>query len=68
MYASTCLDRGKAYLLQKKYDKAVRSFNTALELQPDDPEIYNKLGLTLIESNRDLEQGISHARKSLEGL
>jgi len=71
-YAAICLKRGNFYLNKKNYERAVRAFETALQLQTASEnsrqlaEAYERLARTLIESGQDVEKGIEYAQKSLE--
>jgi tetratricopeptide (TPR) repeat protein len=73
-YARICLNRGSFYLNLKKYDQAVRAFETSRQLLTTHPsksqrslaEAYERSGRTFIESGQDVEKGIEYVRKSLE--
>ncbi|MDE0012179.1 MAG: tetratricopeptide repeat protein, partial [Candidatus Poribacteria bacterium] len=36
--------RGSAYRVKDEFDNAIRDYNTAIQIQPDDPYVYNRRG------------------------
>ena len=47
------LDLGIIYLNNKLYKNGLDYFMTALELEPDDPDIYYNIAIAYIETNQD---------------
>jgi tetratricopeptide (TPR) repeat protein len=46
------VEMAKFYLLNKKYEQALKLFRQAMVVNPNDPEIYYNLGLTLEYRNQ----------------
>ena len=56
---------GVTYLSQRKFNKAILSFQSAINLKPDFAEPYYNIGMTLKENN-NLEEAITYFRKAIE--
>lgn len=53
-----CLER------LNQWDKAEAAFRKALELRPDEPEVLNYLGYSLIDRNRNLDEALDMVKKA----
>ena len=58
--------RGIAYERAGAWDKAEADFRKALELEPDQPQVLNYLGYSLIEKKRNLDEALLMVRKAVE--
>ncbi|MFO1088444.1 MAG: tetratricopeptide repeat protein [Hyphomicrobiales bacterium] len=58
--------RGIALERAGQWDKAEADFRKALELEPDQPQVLNYLGYSLIEKRKDLDEAMSMVRKAVE--
>jgi Flp pilus assembly protein TadD len=56
---------GKIALAINKPDKAIRYFHLATKVQPNDPAIYNDLGIAYMR-NREIENAKQSFQKALE--
>lgn len=63
---SIFFQRGIAYERLKKWDEAEPNFRTALDLNPDQPQVLNYLGYSWVDMNRNLEEGLDMIRKAVE--
>jgi tetratricopeptide (TPR) repeat protein len=63
---SVFFQRGIAYERLKEWDKAEPSFQKALELNPDQPQVLNYLGYSWVDMNRNLKEGMDLIRKAVE--
>ena len=59
--------RGIAYERLKQWDKAEPSFRKALELRPEQPQVLNYLGYSLVDMNINLEEGLGMIKKAVDG-
>jgi tetratricopeptide (TPR) repeat protein len=59
--------RGIAYERLKQWDKAEPNFRKALELRPEQPQVLNYLGYSLVDMNINLEEGLGMIKKAVEG-
>jgi len=55
---------------ERKHDleKAKSSYETALELKPDDPEVANNLAYILLETNGDLDRALQLAQSARRSM
>jgi tetratricopeptide (TPR) repeat protein len=58
--------RGIAYERLKKWEQAEPNFRKALELNAEQPQVLNYLGYSLVDMNRDLEEGLDMIRRAVE--
>ncbi len=58
--------RGIAYERLKQWDKAEPSFREALKLAPDQPQVLNYLGYSLVDMNRNLEEALGMIQKAVD--
>lgn len=58
--------RGIAYERLKQWDKAEPNFRSALELVPDQPQVLNYLGYSLIDRNMKLDEALGMVRKAAD--
>lgn len=58
--------RGIAYERLKQWDKAEPSFRKALQLAPDQPQVLNYLGYSLVDMNRKLEEALGMIQKAVD--
>lgn len=58
--------RGIAYERLKEWDKAEPNFREALKLYPDQPQVLNYLGYSLIDMNLNLKEGMDMVSKAAE--
>jgi tetratricopeptide (TPR) repeat protein len=59
-------DRAICYERLNQWDKAEADFRKALELQPDEPNVLNYLGYSLIDKKLKLEEAIAMVKKAVE--
>jgi tetratricopeptide (TPR) repeat protein len=59
-------DRAICYERLNKWDKAEADFRKALELQPDEPNVLNYLGYSLIDKKMKLDEAIAMVKKAVE--
>ena len=62
-YTDAYIERGKIYLLKKRYDKAKQDFEKALQLEPERKEIYKYLAEVYIAEG-DKEKALEFMKKS----
>lgn len=58
--------RGMAEERLKEWDKAEPDFRKALELSPDQPQVLNYLGYSLIDRNEKLDEALNMVKKAAE--
>ena len=58
--------RGIAYERLKQWDKAEPSFNKALELYPDQPQVLNYLGYSWVDMGIHLDRALDMIKKAVE--
>lgn len=58
--------RGITFERSKKWDLAEADFRTALELKPDQPEVLNYLGYSLVEFGKKLDEAEQMIQKAVE--
>jgi tetratricopeptide (TPR) repeat protein len=58
--------RGIAYERLKEWDKAEPAFRRALELNPDDADVLNYLGYSLIDKGLKLDEALKMVEKAVE--
>ena len=58
--------RGIAYERLKQWDKAEPNFRKALELNPEQPQVLNYLGYSLVDMSKNLEEGLDMIRRAVE--
>ncbi|UXN04119.1 tetratricopeptide repeat protein [Bartonella sp. HY406] len=58
--------RAIAYERLKLWDKAELDFNKALELQPNQPQVLNYLGYSLVDRDMKLEEALKMLKKAAE--
>ncbi|MEM9140539.1 MAG: tetratricopeptide repeat protein [Pseudomonadota bacterium] len=58
--------RGIAFERSKQWDKAETDFRRALELEPDQPDVLNYLGYSLVELGQKLEEAEKMIEKAVE--
>jgi tetratricopeptide (TPR) repeat protein len=59
-------DRAICYERLNQWDKAEADFRKALELQPDEPNVLNYLGYSLIDKKLKLDEAIAMVKKAVE--
>jgi tetratricopeptide (TPR) repeat protein len=57
--------RGIAYERAKEWDRAEPDFRKALDLNPDQPQVLNYLGYSLLELNRNLEEALGMIERAV---
>jgi len=57
--------RGITLERQGEWDKAERDFRTALKLQPDQPQVLNYLGYSLVEKNIKLDEALDMIERAV---
>ncbi len=65
-YWSLYFQRGIAYERLKEWDKAEPNFKTALELNPDQPQVLNYLGYSWVDMNRNLSEGLDMIKRAVD--
>ncbi|WP_117190808.1 tetratricopeptide repeat protein [Rhizobium terrae] len=63
---SVFFQRGIAYERLKQWDKAEPSFRKALELNPEQPQVLNYLGYSLVDMNKNLEEGLGMIKRAVD--
>jgi tetratricopeptide (TPR) repeat protein len=58
--------RGIAYERLKQWDKAEPSFRKALELNPNQAQVLNYLGYSLVDMNINLDEGLDMVKKAVD--
>ncbi len=58
--------RGIAYERLKEWDKAEPSFQKALELYPDQPQVLNYLGYSWVDRNENLDEAMDMISRAVE--
>lgn len=58
--------RGIAYERLKQWEKAEPNLRKALELYPEQPQVLNYLGYSLVDMNRNLEEALEMIRRAVE--
>ncbi|RYE62951.1 MAG: tetratricopeptide repeat protein, partial [Rhizobiaceae bacterium] len=58
--------RGISYERLKQFDKAEPNFRRALELNPEQPQVLNYLGYSLVDLNLNLAEGLDMIRKAVD--
>ncbi len=58
--------RGIAYERLKQWDKAEPSFRKALELNPEQAQVLNYLGYSLVDMNINLDEGLGMIKKAVD--
>jgi len=58
--------RGIAYERSGRWEEAERDFRKALELEPDQPNVLNYLGYSLVEKGIKLDEALEMIRKAVE--
>ena len=59
-------DRAICYERLGQWDKAEADFRKALELQPDEPNVLNYLGYSLIDKRMKMEEAIAMVKKAVD--
>ncbi len=57
---------GIAHERMKRWDEAEPNFRRALELSPDQPQVLNYLGYSLVDMNRNLDEGLDMIRTAVD--
>ena len=57
---------GIAYERMQRWDEAEPNFRRALELSPDQPQVLNYLGYSLVDMNRNLDEGLDMIRTAVD--
>lgn len=57
--------RGIAHEQMKRFDKADADFRKALELNPDQPQVLNYLGYSMVERNLNLDEALDMIRRAV---
>lgn len=63
---SIFFQRGIAYERLKQWDKAEPSFRRALELNPEQPQVLNYLGYSLVDMNKNLDEGLGMIKRAVD--
>jgi tetratricopeptide (TPR) repeat protein len=63
---SVFFQRGIAYERLKIWDKAEPNFRKALELNPEQPQVLNYLGYSLVDMNLDLDEGLQMIQRAVD--
>ena len=63
---SVFFQRGIAYERLKQWPKAEPNFRRALELNPNQPQVLNYLGYSLVDMKLNLDEGLNMIRKAVE--
>ena len=58
--------RGIAYERSKQWDKAEPDFRKALDLNPDQPQVLNYLGYSLLDMNRNIDEALAMIERAVE--
>lgn len=58
--------RGIAWERAKQWDKAEPDFRKALALNPDQPQVLNYLGYSLLDMNRNIDEALTMIEKAVE--
>ncbi|MFB9950409.1 tetratricopeptide repeat protein [Rhizobium puerariae] len=58
--------RGISYERLKQWDKAEPNFRKALELNPEQPQVLNYLGYSLVDMNKNLDEGLDMIRRAVD--
>ncbi|MCK8780697.1 tetratricopeptide repeat protein [Rhizobium sp. NTR19] len=58
--------RGIAYERLKQWDKAEPNFRRALELNPEQPQVLNYLGYSLVDMSKNLEEGLDMIKRAVD--
>ena len=58
--------RGISYERSKQWEKAEADFRKSLELQPDQPQVLNYLGYSMVDKRIDIPQAMEFIRKAVE--
>jgi tetratricopeptide (TPR) repeat protein len=58
--------RGIAFERAKEWDKAEPDFRKALALNPDQPQVLNYLGYSLLDMNRNIDEALAMIEKAVE--
>jgi tetratricopeptide (TPR) repeat protein len=59
--------RGIAYEREDMWDRAESDFRLALELNPDQPQVLNYLGYSLVEKQEKLDEALDMIERAVEG-
>jgi tetratricopeptide (TPR) repeat protein len=62
---SVFYSRGIAHEQLKRWDMAEADFRRALELNPDQPQVLNNLGYSMVERNLNLEEALDMIRRAV---
>ncbi|SFB07519.1 Tetratricopeptide repeat-containing protein [Rhizobium sp. NFR07] len=63
---SVFFQRGIAYERLKTWDKAEPNFRKALELNPEQPQVLNYLGYSLVDMNLNLDEGLEMIQRAVD--
>jgi tetratricopeptide (TPR) repeat protein len=63
---SVFFQRGIAYERLKIWDKAEPNFRKALELNPEQPQVLNYLGYSLVDMNINLDEGLKMIQRAVD--
>ncbi|MDQ0132983.1 tetratricopeptide (TPR) repeat protein [Neorhizobium galegae] len=58
--------RGIAYERLKNWAKAEPNFRKALELNPEQPQVLNYLGYSLVDMNKNLDEGLGMIKRAVD--
>ncbi|KQT65135.1 MULTISPECIES: tetratricopeptide repeat protein [unclassified Aureimonas] len=58
--------RGIAHERLKQWDKAEPDFRKALTLSPDQPQVLNYLGYSMVDMDRNLDEGLDMIKRAVE--
>ncbi|CDZ44687.1 tetratricopeptide repeat protein [Neorhizobium galegae] len=58
--------RGIAYERLKNWAKAEPNFRKALELNPEQPQVLNYLGYSLVDMNKNLDEGLDMIKRAVD--